>query len=353
MANVIKLPEEVRKGHGAPMEGMIEFIIKDRNGNIVRRQQENLIKIYMKEALSHRLPFNEVWNPVGGTGTGAWEPATFDPTGEFAAKYIIFGASFDSRGIPLDADDPRYYVTDSVTGTKVPIRLGVGAEYSGGLINAVPIAEPNRSLKRIEIVSFDPTAQPAGTPLLQADVRTINNIVKLQTTLELDEYNGFGLTDSDYFTICEVALVAGKKLDHVGACECDPHALFLEGHADGTPLLATANGTDVVSLDPAETLVDLIKEGDIVKLISATGSTGSSADELGQITPYYLVMSKLPGGRDIQLDRVPVNSSQQSLIGQVGLFRDTMRILAHRVLNSPLKKSASYQIETVWSIIFN
>jgi hypothetical protein len=167
----------------------------------------------------------------------------------------------------------------------------------------------------------------------------------------LDEYNGFGLTDSDYFTICEVALVAGKKLDHVSACECDPHSLFMEGHSDGTPLSVIANGTDVITLDPSEALIDLIRTGDMIKLVSAGGSIAD--DTLGQITPYYLVMDKLPGGRDIQLDRVPTDANQQVLVGQIGAYKDTMRIFAHRVLATPVKKSNNFEIITRWSIIFN
>ncbi|MDP1711961.1 MAG: hypothetical protein Q8K86_05840 [Candidatus Nanopelagicaceae bacterium] len=333
--------------------GMLEFIIKDKNGNIVEQiRQPNIVKIFMKEVLSHRMPFNEVWNPVGGTGTGAWEATTVDPDGVFGVKYILFGASFDSHGVPLDNNDSRYYVTDPVTGQKVPIRLGVGAEYGGGLINAVPLAEPGRPLMKIETVSFEPSAQPAGTPLLNDDVRTLNNVVVLQTELKLEEYNGFGQTNSDYFTICEVALAAGRKIDHVGLCNCDPHTLFLEGHTDGTPLTATANGTDVVSLDPAELLVDLIQVGDQVKIVAP----GGSADDpvaFGQVTPFYLVTSKLPGGRDILLDRVPVNTTNVPITGAVGLYKDTLRIVAHRVLSVPLRKSDNFSIIVRWSILFN
>ena len=333
------------------MRGFIEFIIKDRRGNVVERRQENLIKIFMKEVLAHRLPFSKVWNPVGGTGTGAWEDGTWDPAEEFAAKYIMFGASFDENGVPLDDNDPRFYTLDSTTQTMVPIRLGVGAEYDGGLINAVPLADPNRPLKKIEAVSFEPTAQPAGTPLLQDDVRSMNNIVSMSTTLRLEEYNGFGLTNSDYFTITEVALVAGKTFNETPCCECDPKDVFLEGNPDGSPLMVTANGTDVVTLDATEP-VDVIKKGDQVKLVELGTGSGSGTDGLNQVTPFYLVIDKLPGGRDIQLDRVPSDADQKPIMGDIGIYRTTMRIIAHRVLNTPLKKSQDYEIIVKWNVIF-
>jgi len=157
MANIVNT-EKCKK----PARGEVEFIIKDRNGNIIDRHIEpNLVKIFAKEMLAHQLPHSKVWDPDADTGLGDWVASTVDPDEDFSAKYILFGASFDESGVPLDTDDSRYYTSDDVTGGVIPIRLGVGAEFNGGLINAVPIAEPNRPLKRIEKISFTPTYQPA------------------------------------------------------------------------------------------------------------------------------------------------------------------------------------------------
>lgn len=334
-------------------KGEIEFIFKDRNGMVVGRHVEpNIVKIFAKEILSHRMGFSKVWDPTAGSGAGAWVPSGIDPNEDFAVKYILLGASFDANHIPLDTNDPRYYTQDPVTGFFVPITLGPGADYQGELINAIPLSEPERPLKRIEAITFSPTYQPAGTPLLQDDVRAINNIVYFETTLKLDEYNGFGVTDSDFFTITEVALAAGKEIDASNACEKLPRDCFLEGHADGTALNATANGTDVITLDTSESDIDLIKQGDQIKL-TVQGGTDEATDPFNQVTPFYLVISKVPGGRDIQLDRVPVNSTQQPIVGPIGVFRDTLRIFSHRILTSPVKKSNNFEITIRWKIIFS
>jgi hypothetical protein len=351
MANDVKLNcnEEIPKGHA---KGEIEFIIKDRNGVVVDRIVEhNIVKIFAKEMLSHRLPSSEVWDPNAGTGQGDWVASGLDPDEEFSARYILIGASFDADGVPLGVEDPRYYTRDPVTNSFVPIRLGPGAEYEGGLINAVPLSEPDRPLKRVENQDFEPSYQPAGTPFIQDDVRAINNMLLLETVLQLDEYNGFGLTDSDFFTITEVALAGGAKFGLLGDCEKIPRELFLEGDANDTALLASASGTDVISLDPSVVEVDLIKEGDQIKIVESGASAGG--DELDQVNPFYLVLSKQPGGRDIQLDRVPINSSNEPITGPIGVFRDTLRIFSHRILKSPVKKSADFEITIRWRIIFN
>jgi hypothetical protein len=333
-------------------KGEIEITIKDKNGNIVSRfVDNNIVKIFAKEILAHRMPYSKVWDPEAGTGSGAWVDSGIDALEEFAPKYILFGASFDENNVPLDTNDSRYYTLDTVTGMYVPNKLGVGAEFDGELINAIPLSEPDRPLKRIEKITFSPTYQPAGTPLLQDDVRALNNIVKLETVLKLDEYNGFGTTDSDYFTITEVALAGGRIIDASEACDKTPRECFLEGSADGDALVATANGTDVLNLSLSEPLVDLIKEGDQIKIVSVGGTTAST-DTLDQVNPYYLVVSKTLGGRDIQLDRVPVDSDNNPIIGQVGLFRDTLRIFSHRILSNPLKKTNNFEITVRWSIIF-
>ena len=188
----------------------------------------------------------------------------------FSAKYIVFGASFAADGSPLDTADTRFYNKDSVTGTYIPITLGTGAEYDGGLVNAIPISEPLRSLKKIERIYFETSYQPAGTPLLQADVRAVNNVIVFETTLRKSEYNGFGTSISDHFTISEVALVGAKEHStSLGSCECDPRDVFLTGTSDNNDaLLANAGGAATISIDSSESEIDMIKEGDQIKIVS-------------------------------------------------------------------------------------
>ncbi|MEM3097449.1 MAG: hypothetical protein QXU32_01850 [Nitrososphaerales archaeon] len=351
MMNLLSNQETIGGNHA---RGEIEFIFRDKYGHEIGRQVEhNIVKIFAKEILAYRMPYSKVWDPNAGSGAGAWVSSGIDVYEEFAPKYILFGASFDENNIPLDANDPRYYTKDSVTGVFVPNVLGVGAEFDGELINAIPLSEPNRPLKRIEKISFLPSYQPSGTPLLQHDVRAINNIVLLETTLRLNEYNGFGLTDSDFFTITEVALAGGRIIDASETCNKKPRECFLQGNTStGQALLANANGTDVVTLDISESDVDLIKEGDQIKIVAA-GGTASAPDTLDQISPHYLVVGKAVGGHDIQLDRIPVDASNNPIIGPIGLFRDTLRIFSHRILSTPVKKSNNFEIIVRWKIIFS
>jgi hypothetical protein len=332
-------------------QGEIEFEIRDKNHRVLERIREpNIVKIFAKEILSHSIPHTKLWDPNAGGGVGDWVTHSID-LDEFAVKYIAFGASFDDDGNPLDTADTRFYTEDSVVGGFVPISLGTGAEYDGGLINPVPISEPVRPLKRIERIFFEPSYQPAGTPLLQEDVRAMNNVVVLETTLLKSEYNGLGLTSSDFFTLTEVALVGAAEVGSVGACECAPRDIFLTG-SGGTALLANAPGTATVSLDPSETEVDLIKEGDQVKIV-APGSTAEDDSILNQLNPYYLVINKALGGRDITLDRTPVDVDNVTLSGDIGLLRDGFRIFSHRVLRTPVKKSEDFEIVVRWRIIYN
>jgi hypothetical protein len=336
-------PHQLKQG----CMGVIEFIIHDKHGNIVARWEEpNIVKIFGKEMLAHRLPSKEIWDPQASSGAGAWVEHEIDPTEEFAARYILLGASFDEEGKPVD-EDPRYYTKDPATGSLIPIRLGPGAEFNGSLINAIPISEPGRPLKRIEEITFVPTYQPAGIPLLQDDVRAMNNVVKLQTTIKLDEYNGFGLTDSDFFVLTEIALAGGKKFDNIGTCECDPRKLFLD-----TPVPCIAGGGDVVSINPSFTGVDDVKEGDQIKVTSPEDTAGNTTD-LDQVSPFYLILQKVLGGRDLVLDRTPVTSGNVPITGPVLVHRDTLRIFSHRILRVPIKKSADFEITCIWSIIFN
>lgn len=351
--------ERGAKDRGA--KGVLEFIIKDKKGNIVHRHFEpNIVKIFAKEMLAHQLPSSEIWDQQANGGVGAWVASDIDPTEEFSARYILLGASFDANGLPLDTDDSRFYSIDTITGQIVPVRLGPGAEFSGSLINAIPFSEPGRPLKKVEQISFNATFQPSGTPILQDDVRGMNNIVELQTTIRLDEYNGFGLTDSDFFTITEVALAGGRKIDLVGACECTPRELFLEGQVTGSSgtspvetiaVPAIANSSDVISIDPSFTDVDIIKEGDQIKIVGRDDKV--TEQSINQITPFYLVLTKLAGGRDIQLDRTPVDINNNPLSGDIGFFRDTLRIFSHRVLSVPIKKSSDFEIQILWRIIFS
>lgn len=332
--------------------GELEFEIRDRRGRTLQKWREpNLIKIFAKEILAHRIAYSKVWDPNAGSGAGDWVTHNID-LDEFAAKYIVFGASFDASGNPLDAADTRFYTEDKATGGYVPISLGAGAEYDGGLINAIPISEPSRPLKRIERIFFEPSYQPAGTPLLQEDVRAINNVVVLETTLLKEEYNGLGITANDFFTLTEVALVGAEELGSVGACECDPRDIFLRGSSDGGALLANANGTATVNLDLSESEVDLLKEGDQVKIVAA-GSTAPDDSVLDQLNPYYLITNKVVGGRDITLDRTPVDQDGNEITGQIGLLRDGFRIFSHRILKTPVKKSGDFEIVVRWRIICN
>jgi len=340
-------------------KGEIEFIYKDKLGNVVKRHVEpNIVKIFAKEILAHRMYHSKVWDRTANSGGGAWVQNPVDPNEDFATKYILLGASFDENGVPLDANDTRYYTIDPISQLPIPNRLTPGADFEGGLINAIPIAEPNRPLKRIERVDFEPTYQPAGTPQLQSDVRAMNSVVLLETTLLPEEYNGFALGTTgtqgggDAFTITEVALAAGKEINLVGSCECDPRKLLLEGDSEGIALTASANGTDVITLDPSVTDVNLIQEGDQIK-IAGVGGTSDTTDTLGQVTPYYLVLSKSLGGHDIQLDRVPTDSSQNPIVGPIGVFKDTLRIFSHRILSTPVRKTSDFEILIRWRIIFN
>ena len=360
---------EGKKGYGT--RGVLEFIIKDRNGNIIDHIiEENIVKIFAKEMLAHKLPSTKIWNPV----SGAWEvQANTYQAEEFSARYILLGASFDSNGTPLGTNDPRYYTTDTVTQQVIPIRLTPGADFDGGLINAIPLVDPDRPLKKIEKITFSNTYQPTSTPLVDSSVRAINNIVTLETVIQTDEYNGFaGSSGNDFFTITEVALAGGREIGDISQCDLIPEDLFLQGNADAsavtacaaydTALAAIANGTNVVSLDPSEVNVDLLKVGDQIKLVNrggVQGATNSAGDvvpgytTLGQINPHYLVISKLPGGRDIELDRVPVNDSGTAITGSIGLFKDTLKIFSQRILSTPVRKSSSFEITIRWNIIFN
>jgi len=346
--NMVKTP----KGYVKAYQGEVEIIEKDKNGKIINTfKEQNIIKIFAKETISHRIIHNKVWDPVGGSSeTGAWVENDIDMD-EYSIKYIMFGASFDSDGNPLSEVDTRYYTEDSVLGQYVPISLTPGAEFDGGLINAIPIAEPSRPLKKIERIYYEPSYQPAGSPLLESDVRAVNNVLVVETVLKPEEYNGLSNTDSDYFTITEVALVAGREITSVGDCEADPRDLFLVGDVNNYPLLATCNGSTTITLD-ASVDPDIIKEGDQIKIVEAA-TTAVSDSVLSQFNPYYLVMNKNVGGRDIVLDRSVADSNGSPITGDIGVFKDGFRIFSHRILKSPQKKHSDNELTVRWRIIFN
>jgi hypothetical protein len=80
------LDPDLKKG----ATGIIEFIIKDKNGNVVDHHiEKNVIKIFAKEMLAHRLPSSEVWDPEANGGAGDWVANGIDPTEEFAARSMI------------------------------------------------------------------------------------------------------------------------------------------------------------------------------------------------------------------------------------------------------------------------
>lgn len=339
--------------NSSTVKGEIEFETRDALGRTINKTN-NLIKIFTKEVLSHRVPSQYIWDPNANSGAGSWISNGLN-LDEFAPRYIVFGASFNNNGSPLDYADTRFYAPDQVSGGYIPVTLGVGAEYSGGLINPIPVTEPTIPLKRVERIYFEPSYQPAGTPLLQSDVRCLNNVVVFETTLKKEEYNGFGTVASNYFTITEVALVAAKQVNSVGACNCNPKLLFLGGNGS-TAINAVASGSSTVSIasSVSQTLVDSISIGDQI-MITAQGQSNTSipANPLNQVSPYYLVVNKSSGGRDMTLDRVPVNNSNAPITGNVGVFRDGFRILAHRVLPTPYRKSSAFEIVVRWRMIFN
>lgn len=351
--NTIRLPERV----GSNFKGEVEIEVRDKRGRTISKHSEqNLIKIFAKEMLSHTLPYSKIWDPDADTGSGAWIDSGVDASEEFAAKYILLGASFDDDGLPLSTTDTRYYQNDPVSGGTVAITPEVGADHYGGLINPVPISEPNRPLKRIENIYFEPSYQPSDSPLISSDVRAMNNVLVLESTLKTNEYNGFGASDSDFFTITEVALAGGAPLgSSIGACECDPYILFLEGvgGANDRSIDVTLNGSTTISIDPSVAAADVnrIAEGDQILLVDRITGTDEDYDIISQVNPYYLVVSKATGGRDVVLDRTPtVNGS--AMTGNAGIYRSTLRLFSQRILSVPFKKSSDFEIVIRWYVTF-
>ena len=351
MQRLIKLVEVVKREY----VGEIEIDVKDKRGNILQQIREpNIVKIFAKECLSHRLASSVKWDPLHSNtdgSYGAWVDSDVDPDEDFSVKYILLGASFDENYQPLDNKDERFYIKDSVSGFYVPIKLGPGAEYDGGLINAIPINEGcGRPIKKIEDFRYEATYQPASTPFLQGDVRAVNNILICETTVETSEYNGMTNMTGDYFTITEVALAAGRTtgiLSSTEYCNVNPNDIFLEGPYSGTLFGSTAVRLNSGCTTDGDDWCPFIRVGDQIKI---TGGTGG---DLGQVSPFYMVMNKECNGSNLILDRVPLDSDDNPITGEVEVWRDTLRIFSHRILTSPIKKISDVSLVIRWRIIFS
>lgn len=327
--------------------GYVHIIVRDAKTKEViwENIDQNIIKVFAKESFSHSIVPANIWDPLGSS----WVPTGLDLE-LYRPRYIMFGASFDNNNNnAISGIDTRYYQPDSINGGFTPIQLTPGATNNGGLINAVPIASPDRPLKRVEKVYFEPSYQPAGSPLLYDDVRAINNVVVFQTTLQAGEYNGLTTTSGDFLTLTEVALVAAPEQPLVGACECDPKTIFLSGDTSGFAFDAIAASGSTITLAPTVVNVNDIREGDQIKIVAA-GSAPDGANVLNQVNPYYLVVNKATGGHDITLDRTPVDANNVPLTGNIGVLRDTFRMFSHRILSSPVKKSQDFEIDIRWLI---
>lgn len=351
MQKVIKLPERVKN-----YRGEIEIIIRDKQKRIVDIHRENnLVKVFAKEILPHCLSPAEIWDPNANSGSGGYVDSGISD--DFTPKYILFGASYDdATGQPLDVQDPRYYIHNASSNSFIPLKPNVGADNEGDLIHPIPISEPSRPLKRIESVSFIPSYQPSDSPLLDDSVRAINNVVAFETILRLDEYNGFGTSSGDFFTITEVALASGKQLDSIGSCECPPKRLFLEGvgGANNVPITCITSGASTISVDGSVASIDVdrIQNGDQIFITELEGTGTEPYETLNQVQPYYLVTNKVVGGRDITLDRTPTDSNGNPISGNIGIFRSSLRIFSQRILTVPFKKSSDYEITVRWLIYF-
>ena len=189
----------------------------------------------------------------------------------------------------------------------------------------------------------------------------MNNIVTLETTLQLNEYNGFGTSPSDYFVITEVALAGGYKFGAIGPpCGETPDQLFLQGSTSSgsaggsfsaAPIQCIGNGTDTISINPSEIDTSTIVQGDQIKIVGPNDTR--SQESINQVSPFYLVITKATGGRDITLDRTPVDINNNPIIGPIGVYRSTLRLFSQRVLSVPFSKTSDFQITCQWQIVYN
>ena len=96
----------------------------------------------------------------------------------------------------------------------------------------------------------------------------------------------------------------------------------------------------------------MILEGDQIKIEG--GDVENPTENLDQVSPYYLVTDKeCTNGTELVLDRVPKNRYNENIAGDIVVYRDTFRIFAHRILHTPVKKSADFEIIVRWRIIFS
>jgi hypothetical protein len=125
-----------------------------------------------------------------------------------------------------------------------------------------------------------------------------------------------------------------------------------DSEGDDSPIPSTATGGDVISINDVAN-AELIKEGDQIKVVSLSADSSGAYGDLDQINPFYLVLSKSSTGLELQLDRVPVDSTQTPITGDIGVFRDTLRIFSHRILTSPFKKTSDIEVLVRWRLIFS
>jgi len=329
------------------LNGALHVIVRDvRTNEIVQDSiQQNIIKVFAKEIISHSIVPNNIWD----VNSSNWIPVDIN-TEIYRPRYIALGGSFDESGAPTSGLDSRFYENDPIAGGFRPITLSPGATDGGGLINPVPISAPSRPLKRIERIYFEPSYQPAGSPFLNDDVRALNNVVVFQTTLLANEYNGLTTSDS-FLTITEAGLIGAPEQPVLGACECAPRKIFLKGDSNELAFRALASDGATVTLDPSVVNVNDIVEGNQIKIVAPDSDT-ETEDVLNQHNPYYLVLNKSQGGHDITLDRVPTSLGNRPLNGPIGIFQDNFRMFSHRILASPVKKSVNFEVELRWIVTF-
>jgi hypothetical protein len=134
-------------------------------------------------------------------------------------------------------------------------------------------------------------------------------------------------------------------------CNCPPRDIFLLGHTDGLPLQANiaVAGSTVSLTETTGEYINYIKVGDTIKIV-ASDSTAAENNELDQLNPFYLVMSKVNGGVDITVDRTIRTANNTPITGAVGVFKDEFRMFSHRILQTPVKKSSDFEVIVRWSI---
>jgi len=308
--------------------GEVEIEVKYKDKKSEKYTYKNIIKSFAKEIISHSIASANIWD----AGSGAWVSGV--DYSDYLPKYILLGASYDTDGDPIGLTDTRFYEYNAISGYQ-PVTLTSGATNEGDLINPIPISDPTRPLKKVEDISFESSYQPAGSPLLNSDVRAINNVVVYETTLLNEEYNGLTGFGSDSFLLTEIALAGGRYIITTGDCESTPSEVLEEG-----PYAATVNGGNILTLDEASN-ADSILEGDQIRISTDSGMDISN--------PFYLVTDKFGSGRDIQLDR-DVTDDSSAYTGDVSIYKSTLRMFSHRILSTPITKDSTTEIVIRWRI---